>query len=217
MSILNMNRSQTTKERLIQTASEIFAEKGFRESTVAEICEKADANIAAVNYHFGDKSKLYKEVWNYLYRESEKSFPIPDTHEEVGAETWLRLFLRSRLERIMAKGSAGLYPRLIHREMTEVTSENEYLFITYLRPNRLRVRAAISDFMERPMSEEQLSVTTLNFMGVHISMNVGYQKHMQNPTLQKKFPTSFNNEYLLKQAEAFAIGGLKEVKKGLAS
>lgn len=210
-----MSKKQTTKERLIQAASEIFAEKGFREATVAEICEKAEANIAAVNYHFGDKIKLYKAVWDYLYQATLKQFPVPDTHQEVGAEAWLRLFLRSRLQRIMAEGPAGLYPKLIHREMTEVTSEHENIFSTYLRPNRLRVRDAIADFMGQPLSEEQLSVATLNFMGVHISMNVSYQKHMQNPSLQKKFPAAINSEHLLQQAEAFAIGGLKEVKKGL--
>ena len=47
-------------------------------------------------------------------------------------------------------------------------------------------------------------------------MNVGYQKHMQNPSLQKKFPAAINSEHLLQQVEAFAIGGLKEVKKGLS-
>lgn len=212
-----MSKKQNTKERLIDSASEIFAEKGFREATVAEICEKAEANIAAVNYHFGDKTKLYKAVWGHLYQATRKEFPVPETHEVLGAEVWLHLFLRSRLQRTLATGPAGLYPKLIHREMTEITSEHEYIFITYLRPNRLRVRDAIFDFMDQAMSEEQLSVATLNFMGVHISMNIGYQKHMQNPSLQKKFPAEIHSEQLLKQVEAFAIGGLKEVKKGLES
>ena len=211
-----MNKKQTTKERLIQAASEIFATKGFRESTVAEICEKAEANIAAVNYHFGDKTKLYIEVWDFLYLTAQQQFPVPETHQDIGAEAWLSLFLRSRLQRIMAKGPAALYPKLIHREMTEITAKHEYIFLTYLRPNRLCVRNAISDFMEQQISEEQLSIATLNFMGVHISMNTSYQKHMQNPSLQKKFPAAINSEHLLQQAEAFAIGGLKEVKKGLS-
>lgn len=193
----------------------MFAEKGFHKTTVAEICEQADANIAAVNYHFGDKGNLYKEVWAYLSRAANERFPVPESHEETGAETWLRQFLRSRIERIMAKGPAGLFPQLIHREMNELTPFHEELFITYLRPNRLRVRAAIADFLEHPVSEAQLSVATVNFMGVHISMNAGYQKHRDNPTLRKKFPTDLDSEQVIQQVEAFAIGGLREVKKGL--
>ena len=210
-----MGGSQTTREKLIEAASPIFAEKGFRKTTVAEICEAAGANIAAVNYHFGDKTTLYKEVWDFLSKAAHEQFPVPERHEDIGAEAWLRQFLRSRLERIMAKGAAGLFPQIIHREMNEFTSVHEELFTTYLRPIRLRVRAAIADFLGMPVREEQLSVATLNFMGVHISMNTGYQKHRDNPTLRKKFPKTLDSELLIRQVEAFAIGGLKEVKKGL--
>lgn len=206
---------KTTKERLVEAASRIFAEKGFREATVAEICEAAGANIAAVNYHFGDKSNLYREVWNFLSKAAHQQFPVPESHEEIGAEAWLRLFLQTRIESIMAKGPAGLFPQIIHREMNEFTPMHEELFTIYLRPNHQRVGAAIKAFLEVPVSREQLDVATLNFMGVHFSMNAGYQKHRDNPKLRKKFPKGFESELLIKQVEAFAIGGLKEVKKGL--
>ena len=44
-----------TEKRLLEAAGEIFAEHGYRAATVRQICEKARANIAAVNYYFGDK------------------------------------------------------------------------------------------------------------------------------------------------------------------
>jgi len=54
-------KSQKTRNRLLTAASRIFAEKGFQESTIAEICEQADSNIASVNYHFRDKETLYDD------------------------------------------------------------------------------------------------------------------------------------------------------------
>ena len=48
-------KSEKTRNRLLITASRIFAEKGFQETTIAEICEQAETNIASVNYHFRDK------------------------------------------------------------------------------------------------------------------------------------------------------------------
>ena len=51
-----------TRDRLLQAAAEIFAEKGFAATTVREICLRAPANLALINYYFGDKLALYKEV-----------------------------------------------------------------------------------------------------------------------------------------------------------
>jgi TetR/AcrR family transcriptional regulator, regulator of cefoperazone and chloramphenicol sensitivity len=51
-----------TRKRVLAAATRLFAERGFRRVTVRDICEEADANVASVNYHFGDKERLYLEV-----------------------------------------------------------------------------------------------------------------------------------------------------------
>ena len=49
-----MNADRETRERLLKAAEALFAERGFKRVTVREICLAARANVAAVNYHFGD-------------------------------------------------------------------------------------------------------------------------------------------------------------------
>ena len=51
-----------TRQRLLTVAERLFADRGFKKVTVREICRAARANVAAVNYHFGDKLGLYREV-----------------------------------------------------------------------------------------------------------------------------------------------------------
>jgi AcrR family transcriptional regulator len=46
----------------VEAASRLFGREGFRRVTVRDICRAARANVAAVNYHFGDKMGLYMEV-----------------------------------------------------------------------------------------------------------------------------------------------------------
>ncbi|MBU1247656.1 MAG: CerR family C-terminal domain-containing protein [Proteobacteria bacterium] len=56
-----------TKERLLIAAVDVFGAKGFQSATVREICQAADVNVAAVNYHFGDKEQLYATVLRYIF------------------------------------------------------------------------------------------------------------------------------------------------------
>lgn len=44
-----------TQRRLLEAAGEVFAEMGFNSARIRDICKRADANVAAVNYHFAIK------------------------------------------------------------------------------------------------------------------------------------------------------------------
>ena len=63
-----MSNPDATKDRLIEAAGREFAEKGFEAARIRTICDRAGANLAAVNYHFGDKEQLYRVVLLEAYR-----------------------------------------------------------------------------------------------------------------------------------------------------
>jgi AcrR family transcriptional regulator len=59
--------TDTVQIRIIEAAGPIFAQKGFAATTVREICAAAKVNQAAINYYFGSKEGLYKEVFASTY------------------------------------------------------------------------------------------------------------------------------------------------------
>jgi len=64
------------RARILEAACSVFATRGFREATVAEICSRAGANVAAVNYHFRDKNSLYIAVWCHSARDEARLYPM---------------------------------------------------------------------------------------------------------------------------------------------
>jgi AcrR family transcriptional regulator len=94
-----------TRRQLLEAAGEVFAEAGFRNATVREICRRAGANIAAINYHFGDKEKLYTEVLRYSHGKTLEKYPtLLGVAENSPPEKKLRAFIQSLLLRIFETG-----------------------------------------------------------------------------------------------------------------
>ncbi|WP_148863218.1 TetR/AcrR family transcriptional regulator [Marinobacter fonticola] len=52
-----------TVDRILDAAEELFAERGFSETSLRMITSKANVNLAAVNYHFGSKNALIQAVF----------------------------------------------------------------------------------------------------------------------------------------------------------
>lgn len=70
-----MTTDATTRQRLIDAAAELFAANGFAATSVREICTRAEANVAAINYHFGGKDQLLAEVLRIPLQTLEESIP----------------------------------------------------------------------------------------------------------------------------------------------
>jgi AcrR family transcriptional regulator len=138
-----------TRRRILDAAGEVFAVHGFRNATVREICARAGANIAGVNYHFGDKERLYREVLLDSAALARERFPLdggpnrakPPTVDPPDA---IAIFVRAFIGKLFDAGRPAWHAKLISREMSEPTGALEEVAERYMKPDFARLKKAVA-------------------------------------------------------------------------
>lgn len=66
---MDSNAGNTTREKLIETAKELFLTKGVDRVGVREIAAKAGINLSLMNYYFRSKEKLFETIFEMLIKD----------------------------------------------------------------------------------------------------------------------------------------------------
>jgi AcrR family transcriptional regulator len=102
--------SEPTRDKLLDVAGRIFADRGYRAATIREICIAARANVAAVNYHFGDKLGLYTMVVQQSMQAAElEAFAPPSTSSRLPKTSCGRSFAHASTASAGAIGPTGTF------------------------------------------------------------------------------------------------------------
>jgi len=205
-----------TRDKLLKAASVVFAEKGYRDTTVAEICWRAGSNVAAVNYHFGGKDALYVLVWRNAFEEALQVYP-PDGGllPEAPAEQRLRALVHSTLHRIMDDGRLGYAGQILLREMsnpTEVISEVRH---DVIRPLCEQTRQIIGELLGPKADEQRLTFCELSL--IHQCLAIGFRK------VKGRLPSFFSRgkptpeliNALVEHITRFSLAGIKAARKDI--
>ena len=128
-------RSEETRAKLIDAAGQVFSRRGFRATTVREICSLAGAPLGAVNYHFRGKQGLYEAVFEYSMESAIEKYP-PQLGIADGAtpEDKLRAFVRSFLLRVLDQGVPAWHMKLIAQEISDPAGASDDLLESVIQP-----------------------------------------------------------------------------------
>jgi AcrR family transcriptional regulator len=136
-----------TRERLLNAAGEVFAEQGFKDATVREICRRAGANLASVNYHFGSKERLYRSVVDRASRQLEAQLPpLADQGEPAQR---LRGYIGITLHCLLAPGRHTWMARLWAQELMDPSPVMDLVVADLIAPSQLRLRGIIAELTGR--------------------------------------------------------------------
>jgi len=143
--------SPDTRERLLRSAIQIFAERGYAGGTIRDICRRAQANLASVHYYFGDKQGLYVAIFDQvssLFRERRARY-LP---AEAPAAERLRVYIQAALEEILGfKGETGASADLSAIYLAEMAHPTEILdqiVALHIKPNNDELLSIVADLLE---------------------------------------------------------------------
>jgi len=145
---------QATRDRLLMHAARLFAESGFKRVTVREISEAAKANVASVNYYFGDKMGLYREVVEQCLTKLEETTAKAIAAGQGGdPETQLRAFIKVFVERLLDPRPGTHAQQLMMHEMSDPTPMLEVIAKRVMRPRLSYLCKVVGALMNRPPAD----------------------------------------------------------------
>ncbi len=162
-------QSRELRERLLNTAGEVFAEQGFRAATVRQITERAGVNLAAINYYFSDKAELYASVLRETHCKALECIipPLAGT-----PRMRLQAFITAMLTLLLDPARPAWQTRLLAREFTEPSVAFGEV-IEGIRARNERLKAVLCDLAGSALPPQKLALMCSSIMGqcIHYAQN----------------------------------------------
>ena len=154
-----------TRDKLLDVAGRIFADRGYRAATIREICVAAGANVAAVNYHFGDKLGLYTEVVRQSARLAE--FQAAQIALDLSAppEEILRAVIRARIHSLFRGDRPDWNFRIMAHELAQPTPALRRLVNKAGQPLFHRLLGLIGGMIGLPAEDESTRLCAISLLG----------------------------------------------------
>ena len=204
---------QTSRQRLLEAAGQVFAEKGFDRSTGKEICEKARTNTAAINYYFGGMKELYTAVvWEAHNRFVTFEAASAAIAGKGDAKARLEAVLDLAVRTITGPEFASWAIRVLGREVVAPTSALDELRSQQIIPKSRLLRGIVGELMGLAPDHPAVARGCISVIAPCLMLLV-----FDRSTLKQVFPQiAFGPEdaaALAKHMTHFALAGLSAVSE----
>jgi AcrR family transcriptional regulator len=170
------HKLELTRERLLDEAEELFAQRGYHAVSVREITKAAGSNLAAVNYHFGNKQNLYVEVFRlrWLPRASRIQQSFRQSLQKNGTPTPNRVIqslARAFLEGPMSSDERTRHLKLISGELAQPTAAFELVVEQVFRPLFAKLLEDLRKVMPAAIDEKQMVLNVFSILSMVLYFN----------------------------------------------
>jgi AcrR family transcriptional regulator len=206
-----MSTHEEARTRLLETAGEIFAEKGFHAAKVREICRKAEVNIASVNYYFGDKEGLYVETVRQAAQECNAAAPLPEWAPGTPPAAKLHDFIRTFLTRVVFNPRPSWHGMLIMREMVQPTRACVEFVDNFVRPTFAVLRGILNDLLPADVPEVKRHLLVCSIVGQ--CLHYRFARPIISLLVGQEEVDSYTVDQLTDHITAFSLAGLEKAAR----
>ena len=159
-------KEKSKVELILETAGKVFAEQGYHKATIRDICKRSGVNLAAINYYFGDKERLYMAVLKYYHELAIRKYPLSfSTNETDTSEEKLSNFIYTFIRRFLEEGETALFGKLLAREFTESTGALDVLVEDFIRPMFMKLSSIIREIVNDKHSDKTVELCAMSIIG----------------------------------------------------
>jgi TetR/AcrR family transcriptional regulator, regulator of cefoperazone and chloramphenicol sensitivity len=200
-----------TRQRLIEVAGALIADRGVDRVTGKEICAKAKVNAAAINYHFGGFQGLYASVLCEAHRrlatvESLRAAVAGTTDPTRKLEAIFRPFVTS----VLGPVSSSWVVQVLGREIANPSAAFKVLRQREVLPKVDIVKHTVAELMGLPVSHPSVARGCLSVMAPCLMLVIAGRR-----TIRTILPTfgfaPENAETVVRHMVQFALAGLSAV------
>ena len=157
---------EETRWRLLQAATEVFAEVGYHAATTREICKRAEVNLASIHYYYGDKAELYREVFRLPFLDECNTFVTLDV-DKVPLQQALHAFYSWFFPSVAEEDPmTKLFMRLHAREEAEPSGVLGDAMMQAYRPNHEKMHALLCRELGLKKADAELDRLTFALLGL---------------------------------------------------
>ena len=195
---------EVTKEKILAAASRLFARKGYRGTTVAEIASESGVNGALVNYYYGEKAELYRSAWDFVLRKALERHPLyGKLNESAPAVKRLYEIIASDIARRSDTESSE--NDIMLNELSSPTGILENVHAKSFSGLRAALRAAVQDILGTNIPEEEQRLAVLSIFAMCVVPVKQIQQMEGNPEY------AYDPEERARHVYNFAMAGLLDL------
>ena len=199
--------AEFTRRALLDHATNVFAERGFEGASVREITRRAETNQAAINYHFGGKGSLYREVLKLAVSAlGDASLLDEETLERVSRDEAVRLFIRQQVTPLLKHGQISRHLRIFAWETLAPTSIYREFIASEKLPIMELAERIVRRFLPAAASRAEITVATI-WLTQQVAPFIRHFDALSKPPLNLKLDRRFI-ENLAADLGRMAVAGL---------